>query len=88
LFAAVREGNMELVRLLIEFGGAEADLNGGEIVKDDRAEEETEEYESLEEKNFMEAYKNCMTPLHLASILGNDEIALYLIESAHANPNL
>lgn len=36
----------------------------------------------------MEAYKNCMTPLHLASILGNDEIALYLIESASANPNL
>lgn len=37
------------MRLLIEFGGAEADLNGGEIVKDDRAEDGTEEYESLEE---------------------------------------
>jgi ankyrin repeat protein len=35
----------------------------------------------------MEAFMNSMTPLHVATVLGFDEIALYLI--AHgANPNL
>ena len=92
LFAAVREGNLELVRLLVEYGGAEADLNGGEMLKDDadgqiEANQE-EEYDSIEERNFMEAYKNCMSPLHLSCILGNDDIALYLINHAQANPNL
>ena len=63
LFSAVREGNMDLARVLIEFGGAEADLNGGEIIKEDPDGGQEEEYDSLEERNFMEAYKNCMTPL-------------------------
>lgn len=81
LFSAVREGNMELIRVLVEFGGAEADLNNGEMVKDE-GEEGMEECESVEERNFMDAYKNCMTPLHLACILGQDEIAIYLIERA------
>lgn len=47
-----------------------------------------DEFESEEERNFMEAYKNCTTPLHLACILGYDEIATYLTERAQANPNL
>lgn len=47
-----------------------------------------DEFESVEEKNFVESYKNCMTPLQLACILGQDEIALYLIERGHANANL
>jgi ankyrin repeat protein len=47
-----------------------------------------DEFESTEEKNFVEAYKNCMTPLQLSCILGQDEIAIYLIERAQANPNL
>jgi ankyrin repeat protein len=88
LFSAVREGNFDLVRMLIEEGGAEADLNAGEMVKDDSEELQEEGCESIEEKNFMEAYKNCMTPLHLACILGLDDIAIYLIERAQANPNL
>jgi len=88
LFSAVREGNMELVRVLVEFGGAEADLNGGEIIKEETDPVPDEDYESIEERNFMEAYKNCMTPLQLACILGNDDLALYLIEQAQANPNL
>ena len=79
---------MELIRVLVEFGGAEADLNSGEMIKDDSNEDGLEEAESVEERNFMDAYKNCMTPLHLACILGQDEIALYLIERAQANPNL
>lgn len=74
LFSAVREGNMELIRVLVEFGGADPDLNGGELLKDDSEEGQNaaneEDYESIEEKNFMDAYKNSMTPLHLACILG------------------
>ena len=35
----------------------------------------------------MEAYKNATTPLHLACILGHDEIMQYLINKG-ANPNL
>jgi len=27
----------------------------------------------------MEAFKNCMVPLHVASVLGYDDIALFLI---------
>jgi ankyrin repeat protein len=34
----------------------------------------------------MEAYKNAITPLHLACILGHDNIMHYLIEKG-ANPN-
>lgn len=35
----------------------------------------------------MDAYKNCMTPLHVAVVLGYEDIMLYLIEKG-ANPNL
>ena len=41
----------------------------------------------MEEKFFMDAYKNCMTPLHVATVLGHEEIMIYLIEKG-ANPNL
>lgn len=83
LFSAVREGNLDLIKVLIEFGGAEPDLNNGEMIKDDSEEGATlEECESVEERNFMDAYKNCMTPLHLACILGQDDIAIYLTERA------
>ena len=73
LFSAVREGNMELIRLLIEEGEADSDMNGGEMIKDDSEEGlaiQEDDYESESEKNFVEAYKNCMTPLQLACILG------------------
>ena len=49
--------------------------------------EDTQEYESLQERFFMQAYQNCMTPLHLAVVMGYDDIALYLIQQG-ANPNL
>lgn len=39
LFSAVREGNMSLVKVLIEFGESEVDLNGGEMVKDETPED-------------------------------------------------
>jgi len=48
------------------------------MVKDDA--EDNDEFDSLEERNFMDAYKNSMTPLHIACILGYDEMAMYLIE--------
>ena len=35
----------------------------------------------------MEAFKNCMTPLHVAAVLGYDEIALLLVQYG-ANVNL
>lgn len=44
-------------------------------------------YESMQEKFFMDAYKNCMTPLQVAVVLGYEEIMHYLIEKG-ANPNL
>ena len=46
-----------------------------------------ETYDSPEEKYFMEAFYNSMTPLHLAIVFGNDEMMHYLIEQG-ANPNL
>ena len=51
------------------------------------AEQSDETYDSLEEKFFMEAYKNSMTPLQVAVVLGYDEIMHYLV-SRGANPNL
>lgn len=68
---------------MVTEGGTQVDMNGGEMIKDESEEGlgiNEEEFESAEEKNFMEAYKNCMTPLQLACILGADEIAIYLIE--------
>ncbi len=35
LFSAVREGNVEHIKILIEEGEASADMNGGEMIKDD-----------------------------------------------------
>eukprot|EP00347_Sterkiella_histriomuscorum_P001332 403372439 len=91
LFSAVREGNMENIQILVEEAGAKVDLTGGEVHKDTddngQGNQEEEEYDSLEEKYFMEAYKNATTPLHLACILGHDQIMLYLIDKG-ANPNL
>jgi hypothetical protein len=46
------------------------------LVKED---EEDEQFDSVEEKYFMEAFKNTMTPLQVASVLGYDELALFLI---------
>ena len=84
LFSAVREGNLETIMVLVEEAGAAIDLTGGEVAKE---EEEQQEYDSQEEKYFMEAYRNATTPLHLACILGHDSIVHYLIEKG-ANPNL
>lgn len=82
LFAAVREGCLETVKILVE-AGAKGDLNSGELVKVEEGEEaDDEEYDSLEEKYFMEAFKNCMTPLQVATVLGYDEIAVFLIQNA------
>lgn len=36
----------------------------------------------------MEAFKNCMTPLHVASVLGYDDIALHLVLEGGADPNI
>jgi ankyrin repeat protein len=35
----------------------------------------------------MEAFKNCMTPLQVACVLGYDAVAIYLVEN-NSNPNL
>ena len=60
--------------------GASVDLNNGELVKEEEQQETNdEEYESVQEKCFMEAFMNCMTPLMVASTLGQDDIALFLI---------
>ena len=62
--------------------GASVDLNNGELVKEDEQAEATDEdYDSVSEKCFMEAFMNCQTPLHVASTLGYDEIALFLISN-------
>jgi ankyrin repeat protein len=74
------------VKTLVE-ANADPDLNNGEMVKPEDDGEE-EEYDSLQEKYFMEAFKNCMTPLHVASVLGYDDIALYLVLECGADPNI
>ncbi len=62
----MREGNLENIKVLVEDAGARVDLTGNE----NKEEDEEEEYDSLEEKYFMEAYRNAMTPLHLSVVLG------------------
>jgi len=87
MFSAAREGNLGAVKTLLEAGG-NPNLNNGELVKQEDEDPQAEsEHESLEERYFMEAFKNCMTPLHVASVLGYEEIALYLIENG-ADVNL
>ena len=86
LFSAAREGNIEVVKVLVEHCGARPDLTQGELFKEEYEDLEGN-YQSLEEKFFMDAYKNCMTPLQVATVLGYDDIMLYLIERG-ANPNL
>lgn len=79
LFSAVREGNIEVIRTLVDDCGAKVDLTEGELYKEEN-DDQNEQYTSLEEKFFMDAYKNCMTPLHIAAVLGYDEIMHYLIQ--------
>jgi hypothetical protein len=70
---------------LIE-AGAIADLHNGELVK---AEEDgNDDAESLDEKYFIEAFKNCMTPLQIAAVLGYEEIVLFLATESNADVNL
>lgn len=85
MFSAAREGNVEVVKTLVDKCGAEVDLNAGELFKDE-ADEIGSNYESLQEKFFMDAYKNCMTPLHVATVLGYEDIMFHLIDKG-ANPN-
>ena len=84
LYAAVREGNFDNIKVLVEEAGAKVDLTGHE--NKDNEDEQEEEYDSLEEKYFMEAYRNAMTPLQLSVVLGHDNMMHYLIENG-ANPN-
>mmetsp|Transcript_37597 Transcript_37597/g.57604 ORF Transcript_37597/g.57604 Transcript_37597/m.57604 type:complete len:378 (-) Transcript_37597:385-1518(-) len=86
LFSAAREGHFEIIKFMIEECDCRVDLTGGELFKEDYDEAE-ERYDSLEEKFFMEAYKNCMTPLHVAVALGYEDIMMYLVQQG-ANPNL
>ena len=76
------------MRSLIKFG-AVADLTGGELVKEEDQsdaadEQQSNEEESVAEKCFMEAFMNCCTPLHVASVLGYDEIANLLLTDGQA----
>jgi ankyrin repeat protein len=72
-----------MVQHLVGKCDAKVDLTQGELY----SEQSDETYDSLEEKFFMEAYKNSMTPLQVAVVLGYDEIMHYLV-SRGANPNL
>lgn len=67
--------------------GASVDLNKGELVKEEEQNDDDDECESVQEKCFMEAFMNCMTPLMVAATLGYDEMALYLVEKG-ASVNL
>jgi len=61
LYCAVRETNFELVRVLLDEGEAQVDLYGTETKFQET--HEAESYDSPEEKYFMEAFYNSMTPL-------------------------
>lgn len=89
MFAAARQGSDFAIKLL-HMAGAKPDLNKGELVKpdDDLPESDGDEEQPLSEKYFMEAFKNCMTPLQAAVVLGYDSIALYLAQECGANVNL
>ena len=76
-----------MIKCLVEDCEAKVDYTMGELYKEAYDEEMEQAYQSLEEKFFMDAYKNCATPLHVAVVLGYEEIILYLIDKG-ANPNL
>ena len=61
---------MEAVKALIQVG-AKVDLNSGVLVKPEDDEEE-DTADSEQERNFVEAFKSCTTPLHVAAVLGYD----------------
>jgi hypothetical protein len=78
-----------VIKALVEECDAKLDLTQGELYKEEYEDKEyqQESYDSLQEKFFMDAYKNCMTPLHVAVVLGYEDIMIYLIDKG-ANPNL
>jgi ankyrin repeat protein len=85
LFIAVRQAQLEIVKLLVE-AGAEPDLHNGKLMKyDDTA---PTEYENEREKNLYEAFKLCETPTQLAAVLGYEDILLYLVQECESDINL
>lgn len=86
LFSAARSGSFDAVKVLLA-ANADPDLNNGELVKPEEIDPD-EQFESPEEKCFYDAFKNCMTPLHVACVLGHDQIALHLVNEAEADVNL
>ena len=68
--------------------GATPDLNNGELISEEnQMMDSDDEEESVFDMCFRDALMNCMTPLHVAAALGNDDLAPYLIEHG-ANVNL
>ena len=86
LYCAARDGNEEILKILIDVGKAKVDHFG--ICSNPKDLDEDMKYENEDEKLIMEGLDASKTPLHVASLLGYTEIVSYLIEKGKANPNL
>lgn len=85
LYCTARDGNEEILKILIDVGKAKIDYYGKCSNPKDLDSEI--EYENDDEKLIMEGLDSSRTPLHVACLLGYKEIVSYLISVGKANPN-
>ncbi|PCI27940.1 hypothetical protein COB52_04270 [Candidatus Kaiserbacteria bacterium] len=85
LFCAAREGDLEIVRALVVDGKVKVDHYGLSSVKNDDLDDDgiDDEYE----KALFEGLKCSKTALHVACLLGYDDIVQILVEN-NSNPNV
>jgi ankyrin repeat protein len=88
LYCAARDGNEEILKILIDVGKAKVDHFGKCHNPRDLDEEDDMEYENEDEKLIMQGLDASKTPLHVAALLGYKEIITYLIHTGKANPNV
>ena len=86
LYCAARDGNDEILKILIDIGKAKVDHFGK--CSNPKDFDDDVEYDNEDEKLIIEGLDASKTPLHVACLLGYKEIVAYLVNQGEANPNI
>jgi ankyrin repeat protein len=84
LYCAAREGNIDIVRILVNEGNAKIDHYGVSSVTNDF---DDDDITDDSERCLFEGLKCSKLPLHVASLLGYEEIVKFII-AHNASPDL
>ena len=86
VYCAARDGNEEIIKILVDIGRAKVDQFGK--CANPKDVDEDIQYDNEDEKLIMEGLDSSKTPLHVACLLGYREIVAFLVTDGKANPNV